>query len=144
MIALKVLVAMLATLAFSILFGAPRRQWLFCSVTGGVGWLVYSLLLACGVGMVVATLFASLALTVISRVFSVARKTPITVFLIAGIFPLVPGAGIYYTAYYLFASDYALGLSKGVETFKLAGAIALGILFGSSLPSRLFRWARGK
>ena len=43
---------------------------------------------------------------------------PVTIFLITGIFPLVPGAGIYYTGYHLFMSDNSLALDKGLETIK--------------------------
>ena len=58
-----------------------------------------------------------------------------TIFLLPGIFPLVPGAGIYYTAYYLFAGRAgAFFASKGGETFKVALALALGIALVCSLP----------
>ena len=51
-----------------------------------------------------------------------------------GIFPLVPGAGIYYTAYYFLRDDRTLFLNKGVETLKIALALALGIALVCSLP----------
>lgn len=139
---IQFLCAMLGVLAFSILFSAPRSEWLFCSFVGGFGWLVYALLTAGGMGGTLACVIASLTLTALSRLFSVWRRSPATVFLIAGIFPLVPGAGIYYTAYHLFNSNFSEGLVKGVETLKISGAITLGILFGFALPPVLFRWAR--
>ena len=70
--------------------------------------------------------------------FSFARKAPVTVFLICGIFPLVPGAGIYYTGYHFFMGQDALALDKGLETIKIAIAIALGTGIVLSLPSFLF------
>lgn len=132
--------AMLGTLAFSVLFSAPRSQWLFCSFVGGVGWLVNTLLLGAGMGTTLACFLATLSLTYLSRLFSVLRRSPTTLFLIAGIFPLVPGAGIYYTAYHLFNSDFTQGLVKGVETLKISGAITLGILFGFALPVARINW----
>ncbi|OOB77996.1 MAG: hypothetical protein BEN18_09055 [Epulopiscium sp. Nuni2H_MBin001] len=63
---------------------------------------------------------------------------PITVFLIAGIFPLVPGAGIYFTAYYFIVNDNVQAFVKGLETFKIAMAISLGIVFVFALPQSLF------
>ena len=59
-------------------------------------------------------------------------------FLISGIFPLVPGAGIYYTGYNVFMSDNAQALDKGMETIKIAVAIALGIGIVLSLPAFFF------
>ena len=63
---------------------------------------------------------------------------PATVFLISGIFALVPGAGIFYTAYYFIMGDYAMTVAKGVETFKIAVALAVGIVLVLALPGRLF------
>ena len=57
-----------------------------------------------------------------------------TIFLLPGIFPLVPGAGIYYTAYYFLQGEQELFASKGGETFKVALALALGIALICSLP----------
>lgn len=137
---LQVLVAMIATLSFSVLFGAPRRNWLFCSIVGGIGWLVNLFFLKLGTGAFLASFAATLTLTFLSRCFAHCRKAPVTLFLVAGIFPLVPGAGIYYTAYYLIQSDYVAGFAKGLETIKYAGSITMGILFGVALPARLFTW----
>ena len=64
---------------------------------------------------------------------------PATVFIVTGIFPIVPGAGIYYTAYSLIVSDMALFQQKGMETLVLAGAIAIGILLGMGLPRAIPR-----
>ena len=61
-------------------------------------------------------------------------KTPVTVFLLSGIFPLVPGAGIYYTAYYFIQGENALSLANGISTFKVAVALAVGIALVLGLP----------
>ena len=50
-----------------------------------------------------ATFFAALPLTLACRLFAIRFRAPVTLFLLCGIFPLVPGAGIYYTALLLFA-----------------------------------------
>ena len=34
-------VAFVSTIAFSIIFHTPKKEWLCCGFTGGVGWLVY-------------------------------------------------------------------------------------------------------
>lgn len=136
--ALQVLVAFGATIAFAVIFHAPRKELLFTGLTGGAGWLVYLLAQALGSGTVAASFFATLALAWLSRVFSFSRRAPVTVFLICGIFPLVPGAGIYYTGYNFFMGNDALALEKGLETIKIAVAIALGTGIVQSLPAFLF------
>ena len=107
------------TLSFAILFACPRRCLPYCALVGAVGWLWYELL----------TL-----LTILTRVFAITQKTPVTVFLLTGIFPLVPGAGIYYTAYYFIQNENALALAKGISTFKIAVALAIGISLVLCVP----------
>ena len=140
--ALQTAVAFAATIAFAIIFHTPRRELAYTGLTGAAGWLVYVLASYFGSGVVAASFFATLALTWLSRVFSFARKSPVTVFLICGIFPLVPGAGIYYTGYYFFTGQDGLALEKGLETIKIAVAIALGIGIVLSLPQILFTLKR--
>lgn len=140
--ALQTAVAFVATIAFAIIFHTPRKEYIWTGFTGAAGWLVYLVAMYAGCGVVAASFFATVALAWLSRIFSFRRKAPVTIFLICGIFPLVPGAGIYYTGYYFFMSDNALGLSKGLETIKIAIAIALGIGIVLSLPSILFSFRR--
>ena len=75
-------------------------------------------------------LIATFALTLVARILSAVRRTPVTVFLLTGIFPLVPGAGIYYTSYYFIMGDMSRFSQYGISTVKVAGSIVLGIIFG--------------
>ena len=84
------------------------------------------------------SLVATFVLTILSRILAVARCNPATIYLVSGIFPLVPGAGIYYTAYYLISGMPAKCSAKGLETFEIALAIVFGIIFGFSIPETLF------
>lgn len=136
------LVSMAATISFAILFYAPKEQYLFCGITGGLGWITYYAMVQRDITISLACIAATFVLTILSRCLSVARRVPATIFLVTGIFPLVPGAGIYYTAYYLITNDVAMASVKGVETFKIAGAIVLGIIFGFSLPQGMFNLIR--
>ena len=122
------------TLSFAILFACPRRCLPYCALVGAVGWLWYELLTLLGADAATASLLAVIPLTILTRVFAITQKTPVTVFLLTGIFPLVPGAGIYYTAYYFLQGEEELFASKGGETFKVALALALGIALVCSLP----------
>ena len=82
-----------------------------------------------GSGLVAATFIAVIVVTLISRIFAVVRKSPVTIFLVPGIFPLVPGVGIYYTSYYFIMNEFSLASAKGIETMKIAVAITLGIMW---------------
>ena len=104
-------------------------------MTGGVGWFVYEYLHSQqGWHLMLATIVATLALTLLSRFFAVLRKHPATVYLLSGIFPLVPGAGIYYAAFYLISGNMEMFSIKGTETVETAGAIVIGIILAMGLP----------
>ena len=74
------------------------------------------------------------------QVAAVRNRCPVTIFLVSGIFPLVPGAGIYWTAYYLVTEQLRLAVYTGYEAVKVAVAIVLGIVFVFELPQGVFRW----
>lgn len=132
-------VSFAAVMAFAILFHAPRREWVPCGLTGMVGWVVYWLAVQGGISVVAASFCGTLGLALLSRVLAVVRRCPVTVFLTGGIFPLVPGAGIYYTVYAFITGNNAAAVFKGVETLKIAGVIALGIVLVLALPKGVFR-----
>jgi len=134
----QVVLSFLATVSFAVLFHVPRQQYIYCGLTGVCGWLCHLLVTSSGGSVVLAALVAAVTLTFVSRIFAVLRKMPVTIFLVCGIFPIVPGAGIYYTAYYIMMNENALALAKGMETLKIAAAISLGIALVISLPYRLF------
>lgn len=141
---IQALVAFIATISFSILFSVPSNQYIYCGITGTIGWLCYIVMLNFNFPSVFATFTAAILLTMVSRIFAIYRKVPVTVFLIAGIFPLVPGAGIYYTTYYLIMNQPDQATSKGIETIKLAIAIALGIMFIFAIPQKFLSWKKNK
>ena len=132
---LHFIIAMIATLAFAVLFQAPKSEWGLFGLTGGVGWFVYEYLHSQqGWHLMLATIVATLALTLLSRSFAVLRRHPATVYLLSGIFPLVPGAGIYYAAFYLISGNMEMFSIKGTETVETAGAIVIGIILAMGLP----------
>ena len=100
-LAAQFFIAGVGTLCFAVLFACPRKSLFFCGLVGAVGWFVYELAVLYGADAAAASLIAVIPLSLAARICAVLLKTPVTVFLLTGIFPLVPGAGIYYTAYYL-------------------------------------------
>lgn len=106
----QLLAACVGTAAFSALFGVPKKYWLDCGICGAVGWGVYLAVMAAYQTPIIGTFAASAVLTMLSRCLAVQRKAPTLLFLVCGIFPLVPGAAIYYTAYNFFMGQEALAL----------------------------------
>lgn len=128
------------TWGFLILFNIPRKYYLSGSLTGVAGWFAYLCMVEkLGASAAMATFAGSFIIVLISRMLAVRMKCPITIFLIAGIIPLVPGASVYYTAYYLMTGELALALEKGMGAVKVAFAIVFGIVFVLAIPRQFFQ-----
>lgn len=134
----KTIGAILGTVAFALLFGVPKKYLPYCGLIGGAGWLAYELLVEAGLSPVEATVVAVILVAFSSRYCAVFCECPVTVFLISGIFPLVPGAGIYRTAYYLVRNEKHLALQSGYRAVCTVVAIVLGIVIVHELPNRFF------
>lgn len=135
---LQVAAAIGGTVSFSLLFGVPTRYYPYCGLIGGAGWIVYSAVMTGGTAPA-ASLMATIVVVLLSRLFAVRERCPVTIFLISGIFPLVPGAGLYWTAYYIVTNELDKASETGYMAFKVAVAIVLGIVFVFELPQGIFR-----
>ena len=78
----QTLVAFVATVAFGVLFQVPKEQYAFSGICGAAGWLCYLLVMQNYPSTTIASFAAAVVLTMMSRIFAVWRKTPVTVFLI--------------------------------------------------------------
>ena len=136
---IELISAAIGTVAFSLLFGVPKAYYLPCGAIGAAGWLMYRLMLAINMGATFAVFFAAVVIVLLSRFAAVWQKCPATVFLITGIFPLVPGAKVYWAAYYLVTNQIAEFQESGFAAVKIMVAIVLGIIFVFELPHKLFR-----
>lgn len=132
----QILAATIGTFAFAVLFGVPRKYYTFCGLIGGFGWIVY--LLFERFGAVPASFAATIAVVFLSRVTAILERCPVTVFLVSGIFPLVPGSYVYWTAHYLVMNQVDLAAEKGYMAVKIAIAIVLGIVFVFEIPQKVF------
>ena len=135
--AIQLVAAFVGTVGFSVLFGAPRRFYLYCGLAGMAGWAVY-LLVAAGHSVVGAAFFAALTVAAISHVMARLCRCPVTVFLICGIIPLVPGGGIFWTAYYIVTEQLRMAAATGFVALKVTIAIAGGIILASGIINKLF------
>lgn len=127
----------IGTMGFAIFFNAPKKTLFLSGFSGGFGWIVYMFLDQNGNGAVFSNFIAAIAVSILGEVFARASKNPVTTFIIPSIIPLVPGYGLYLTMLLLVQKDYAKGVAKGVETFFIAGAIAVGVLIVSSIVKSL-------
>ncbi len=133
------LCSFVGTVSFAVIYNVPRKYYFACGVTGMAGWMTYLLVNSQSfMSVSTASFFGAFAVVLISRILTIYMKCPITVFLVSGILPLVPGAGVYYTAYYIVTNQLTQASLKGMESFKVAFAIVMGIVLVVSIPREVF------
>lgn len=141
----QTLAAFIGTFAFAILFGVPRQQYATCGIIGDIGWAAFLIMTRAGIaGTMVSITFSTVLICLMSRMVAVWDKCPSTVYLLCGIFPLVPGAGIFWFTYYLVAEKFRLSMTTGFNAGMAAIAIVLGIILAMEFPQRWFSKLRRK
>ncbi|UFT99153.1 threonine/serine exporter family protein [Radiobacillus kanasensis] len=135
----QLITSFIAAAGFGVLFNAPRRSLLHCGWIGMLGWILYYWLSAYQeVDEVPATLAAAFLVGVLSQHCARVFKTPIIIFDVSGIIPLVPG-GLAYDAMRNFVeNDYNAALQLAAKAFLISGAIAIGLVF-SEVVNQLIR-----
>ncbi len=130
---LQFLFAFGATAGFTLIFNIPHRHIFFAGFTGACGWLLFQFLLASGQSAIIACFAAACLVAAFSELFARIFKEASLIFVIPGILPLVPGAGLYKTMLSLLREDLLATAHIGTETLITTGAIAVAILMVSSL-----------
>lgn len=129
----QVLCAYFGVMLFSLVVEVPRKQLLFSSAAGAVAWGAYVYIGQHGHSSMTAAFLSTLVLAVLSQLLARLRRTPVTVFLIPGILPAVPGAAIYRTVYYLIRNASHISVRYFIETLQIAGAMAIAIFIVDSV-----------
>lgn len=130
---IQLLACYIGCVGFSILFNIHGNGGGLCVLGGVLAWAAYCLALKLWGSDLISYFAASLFASFYSEVMARLRKYPAISYLVVSIFPLLPGAGIYYTMLSAVEGDMAGFASKGTHTAAIAGCMALGILLASTL-----------
>lgn len=125
--------AFCAVASFTRILELPRRFVGWYGTAGALCWLVYLTAKDAAGSKIFAAFLASLAVAVFSHVAARVLKAPVTVFLIPGILPLVPGASIYNSVYYIIQDSQTQSSYYLAETLQIAGAIAMAVFLVDSV-----------
>ena len=137
------LAAFIGCLGFCILFNIHGIGTLVCALGGMLSWGVYLIAVPL-TDPVVAYLFGTVFAAFYSEAMARIRHFPAITYLVISVFPLLPGAGIYYTTSYLADNNMAAFLDKGSETIASAGLMAIGILSVSTVVRVTTVWQQMK
>lgn len=127
------LYSILASFGFGILFNIRGKKLLYASIGGSLGWFSYSILLNLSVSKILAMFLSSLIISIYSEIMARVHKTPVTIFVVCSLIPLVPGGGMYYTMRAFVERNVSQSISIGLETVAIAGALAIAVVLVSSI-----------
>lgn len=129
----KMIAALFFSLGIGIIFNSPKKTLIAILIIGSLTEYIFNLLVSFEMNIIIATLIGALFIGIASEVCSRAGREATTIFIIPCIIPLVPGATLYETMYYVISQDFGIALNKAMESFFMAGAIAVGIIFTATL-----------
>ena len=140
---LPIVSAALGSLSFAMFFGVRSRKLWFSLLGGALNWGLYLLAMKkMGLPATMAYALGAAAGTLYAEILARIVKTPVTVFVITSVIPMVPGGALYYTMLGLLQGDKATFVDRGLDTLSAAGAMALGIFAATMLFRLLFTVGR--
>lgn len=130
---IEVIAASLAAFSFGVLFNIKGKRLVIACIGGGLGWFVYKLCLGYQIGEASSCFISAICFSIYCEVCARIYKTPSTTLSVCCLIPLVPGYGVYNTMYEFIVGNYTEGVNYGINTLAIAGALALGIIFVSTV-----------
>ena len=118
---------------FFIVFNIHGVGGFLCALGGLLTWFVFRITVALGGNDYAAYFFATIASGIYAEIMARIRKYPAISYLVISIFPLIPGAGVYYTMMFALQGDTSAFADKGIQTAAIAGVMAAGILLSSTI-----------
>ena len=134
----------IACAGFAIIFNIHGLGIGICAFGGMITWIIYCVANYFGCDIYASYFFAALVAAMYSEIMARVRKYPAISYLVVAIFPLIPGAGIYYATSYLIQGDRTAFVQKALQTIGIAGVIAVGILMVSTLVRLWTVWRMKK
>lgn len=130
----------IGAVGFAIYFNIHGPGGLLCSLGSVLAWSTYLVTIHFTDNVIWANFTGAMVASLYAETMARIRKYPAISYLVVSIFPLIPGAGVYYTMTYAVQGQMDRFANNGMLTAAIAGAIALGIL----LVSSTFRLATAK
>ncbi|MGM9925916.1 MAG: threonine/serine exporter family protein [Bacillus sp. (in: firmicutes)] len=135
----QLVTSFIGSAGFGVIFNVPRETVLKCGFVGMSGWICYFVLSQNGMDIIPATAIASTLIAVISQSFAKLYKTPMTIFTVGGIIPLVPGGMAYNAMRHFVENDYNTAISLAAKAFLISGSIAMGLVFAEVINQIFMR-----
>lgn len=130
---IKTLGAFAVVFAFGIIIDIPKRLLMYAAAIGALSWFVYLSAERFTSNIIIVVFMSTFVVAVLSNVFARIFKTPVSLFLVSGILPSVPGGSVYRMVYYILSNDTVKANYYFVEALQISGAIAMAIFLTESV-----------
>lgn len=141
---LQCAVSFVGCIGFTILFNIHGPGGLLCATGGLLVWATYCIIFHVTSNVLFSNFIATVVGAIYSEVLARIRKYPAISYLVVSIFPLLPGAGIYYTVSSFVNKDLGSFVEIGAQTIAIAGVLAVGILLVSTAIRSWSEWMKQK
>lgn len=138
----QALACIVGCVGFTILFNIHGKGTALCVLGGLLTWAVYALASQLFGSELTGYFWGAVFASAYSELMARLRKCPALPFLVVCIFPLIPGAGVYYTMNYAVQGNMDMFAAKGMYTAAIAGLMAVGILLVSTVFRMYANWKR--
>lgn len=122
-----------ATYCYAVLYQVPKKALVLVGLVGTGAWLVQEFISRLGVAAVASAFIGGMFVAMGSEFLARRVRMPVTVFVVGGIVPLVPGSKAYATMREFVMGNEMFGIVRGAETILIAAAISAGLLLGGTL-----------
>ena len=143
-IPVEAIACLVGCIGFAILFNIHGRGTILCAIGGVITWITYRLILKHLGSDITAYFWATIFAATYAEIMARIRKCPAIGYLVVSAFPLIPGAGVYYTMQYAVNKDLPGFTEQGMHTLAIAAVMAVGILLISTTARIITLWIQRK
>ena len=140
---MELLACTVGCVGFALWFNVKGAKVACCGLGALLTWAVYLAVLGPTESAFAATLAGAVACGFFAQAMARVHKAPATIFMTVSVFPLIPGAALYYMMYGFVTRDMSLGLGKGAELLLACFGIVLGFMAVEVASRYIWRGRRG-
>lgn len=134
---ISVLTGAIGAFGFALIAHIRLKHLLSATLGGVLSWAVFLIIEVPTGSVFLGSLVASILVYTWSEIMARVEKAPVTIFLVPGILPLLPGSFLYYTMNALLNDDMEAFTYYGNTTIAVTIGIACGVVAASIVISYL-------
>lgn len=138
-IIINIVFSYVASVGFALTINVPRRALNLTGISGVAGWMVYWFAARIGMGRMLSNLMGAFIIGILGMLFARIKKSPVTVFNIPALVPLVPGVPAYQAVRALVDGETMEAETAILRVGIVTCAIALGVLLSTMVAEVYYR-----